>query len=155
MKRFEFKLEALLKIREIKEKQLKAKLGEILKEINQVKQDTEKNNLAITDAYLSQERLIENVAGAKMLEFYPFYIQGLKAKIEHNNNLVFALNKKYEEKVQELKIAMGEVKVVESFKEKEKIKHKKHEEKKLMETIEELMQMRRGQAGSSENETDI
>jgi flagellar protein FliJ len=143
MKKFKFKLDGLLKVREFREKKLKLELGEIMKEINSLKELNKELNNAISEAYRGQEQLLADSTGAKMLEFFPFFIEAKKEHIKNNENLIYSLQRKYEQKVHELTVAMGEVKVIDNLKDKEQTEYKKEADKKYQQDIEDLLHMKR------------
>jgi len=141
-KKFKFKLDGLLKVREFNEKKIKIELGEILKEISAVEEKIAVANKAIDEAYKSQEDLMKDPTAGQMVQFYPYFIQGKKEDIKNKENLLWALRKKYDKKIQELAEARGEVKVLENFKDKKKEEWRKDKEKKEQEAIEEILMMR-------------
>ncbi len=143
MKKFKFKLDGLLKVREFNEKKIKIELGEILKEIGATEEQIAKMNRDIDETYKAQEELVATSADGRLLQFFPFYIQGRKEDIKNKENLLWSLRKKYDNKVQELAQARGQVKVLENFKDKKKVEWTKEKDKKELETIEELLMIRR------------
>ncbi len=143
MKKFKFKLDGLLKLREFNEKKIKIELGEILKEINHIEELIAKMNRDIDDTYKAQDELIKSSADGRMLQFFPYYIQGRKEDIKNKETLLWSLRKKYQAKVEELAIARGQVKILENFKDKKVHEWKKERDKKEQETIEEILMMRR------------
>ena len=148
MQKFKFKLDALLKVREFKEKKIKIELGEILKEIGDVENKITEANKAIDETYEAQEAFMKDSSQGRMIQFFPYFIQGKKDDIKNKESLLWALKKKYDQKITELATARGEVKVMENFKEKKKGEYTKERNKKEMESIEEIIMMRR----HSENE---
>jgi flagellar FliJ protein len=143
MQKFKFKLDGLLKVREFKEKKVKIELGEILKEIGEVEGKIALANKAIDETYEAQEVLMKDPSSGRMLQFFPYFIQGKKDDIKNKENLLWALKKKYDVKIVELATARGQVKVMENFKEKKLGEYTKERNKKEMESIEELLMMRR------------
>lgn len=137
MKKFDFKLKGLLKIREFKETQVKNELGVILREINELKEQIDQFKVDIAEAYHAQEELTKQVVDSQMLTFFPYFIKGKEDHIETNENRIFALNKKYEAKLKELHQAKADVSVIENLKEKGEKAHKKEVDKKLQEVLEE------------------
>jgi len=142
MKKFKFKLQAVLKLREAKEKKLKTELGEIVQEIQSVKERMQEIDNDVEILYTAHDECLSTPSQGHMLKFYPEAVQGLKADKESNRNLLAALERRYDRKVQELKIAMGETKVMVKMKEKELTLHKKGVLKKEQETLEEILMMR-------------
>jgi flagellar FliJ protein len=143
MKKFKFKLDALLKLREFNEKKIKVELGEILKEINTTEELIDKMNRDIDEVYAMQEEMMKTDTFGRALHFFPFYINGRKEDIKNKTTLLWSLQKKYQVKIEELAKARGEVKVMENFKEKERVEFKKEQDKKEMSAIEELLMIRR------------
>lgn len=142
MQKFKFKLDGLLKLREFKEKKIKTELGEILKEIGQVEEKIALANRAIDETYEAQEVFIQDPTAGRMIQFFPYFIQGKKDEIKNKENLLWALRKKYDLKIVELATARGQVKVMENFKEKKKTEWTKVKNKKEQEAIEEILMMR-------------
>ena len=142
MQKFKFKLDGLLKVREFKEKKIKIELGEILREITAVEDKIAAANAAIAETYDAQEAFMKDPSSGQMLQFFPLFIQGKKEDIKNKENLMWSLKKKYDKKIAELATARGEVKVMENYKEKEHTEYKRVKNKKEMENIEELLQMR-------------
>jgi flagellar FliJ protein len=149
MQKFKFKLEAVLKMREFKEKKIKIELGEILKEISLVEEKIALANKAIDETYEAQETFMSDPSAGRMLQFFPYFIQGKKEEIKNSDNLMWALKKKYDAKILELATSRGEVKVMENFKDKKKGEWTKEYNKKQQEAIDELVMIRRhGQEGA-------
>ncbi|ATH08988.1 flagellar export protein FliJ [Halobacteriovorax marinus] len=143
MQKFKFKLDGLLKVREFKEKRLKIELGEILTQIQNTKDDITRLTNNIKETYESQEKFLADPSSGDMVKFFPRFIEAKKADIKNKENLLYALEKKFDEKQKELGIARGEVKVIENLKEKKSSEHKKKVEKKFQENVDELVQIRR------------
>ncbi len=141
-KKFKFKLDGLLKVREFKEKKIKIELGEILKEISLVESQIAEANVAIDETYKAQEDFMKDPSAGQMIQFFPFFIQGKKEDIKNKDNLLWSLRKKYDKKIAELAISRGEVKVLENFKDKKQVEWKKDKDKKEHEAIEEILMMR-------------
>ncbi len=142
MQKFNFKLNGLLKVREFKEKKIKIELGEILKEISGVEDNIKKLHQDIDETYKAQEDAMKLPAAGRMIQFFPYFIQGKKEDIKVKEHMLYALKKKYERKVQELAEARGEVKVLENFKDKKKTEWRKQYDKKIQEDMEEFVMLR-------------
>ena len=140
MKGYKFKLEAVLKIRKLKEEQCKMEIGRIQVEINKRKNDIKKHTAGIEQAYTSQEKLMEDGVSGQEARFYPYFVSGKRAHINAVQNEIDDLQSDVNSKFEELKILRGSVKVIDEMKEKDKIKYKKKIEKKQFEDIEEQVQ---------------
>ena len=151
MQKFKFKLDGLLKVREFKEKKIKIELGEILKEVGEVEGKIAFANKAIDETYEAQEAFMQDLSSGNMLQFFPVFIQVKKEDIKNKENLLWALKKKYDAKILELATARGQVKVMENFKEKKLGEWTKEKNKKEMESIEEILMMRRNGVDASKD----
>jgi len=143
MQKFKFKLDALLKVREFKEKRVKIELGEILKQISAVEEKIKFANEAIDETYKAQEAFMSDPSSGRMLQFFPYFIQGKKEDIKNQENLLWALKRKYDVKITELAQARGQVKIMENFKEKKKDEWTKIKNKKEQEDLDEIINIRR------------
>lgn len=141
--KFKFKLNGLLKVREFKEKAIKLELGKILNEIEAAKATIQRAQNDIEECYRAQEEFVSEPAAGRMVQFFPQFIQAKREEQKIQNNILFALNRKYEMKIKELALAKGEVKVIDNLKEKQQTEHKKQVEKKFQESVEELTMAKR------------
>ncbi|MCP4914287.1 MAG: hypothetical protein GY909_14335 [Oligoflexia bacterium] len=141
--KYKFKLDGLLKLRKFKEQQLKVQLGELVKEISFVEGEIAKAHAHIDETYTAQEDVISDEADGRMIRFFPYYLQGKREDIKAKESYLFALKKKYEIKLGEVREAMGEAKVIEKMKENDFKDYKSKRDKKMQENIEELIQIRR------------
>ncbi|EQC44774.1 flagellar export protein FliJ [Bacteriovorax sp. Seq25_V] len=136
--KFKFKLDGLLKVREFKEKRIKLELGEILKEIEEAKATIAKAQQDIEECYEAQEAFVSEPAAGRMVQFFPQYIQSRRDEQKIQENILYSLNRKYQEKIKELAQAKGEVKVIDNLKDKQQLEFNKKREKKFQENIDEL-----------------
>jgi flagellar FliJ protein len=143
MKGFKFKLDGLLKVREFKERALKVELGQILKQINEAEDEIIRLKKNIEETYEAQESFLAEPAAGDMIKFFPKFIETKNLAIDNQENLIFALKKKFDQKQNELGKARGEVKVIENLKEKKQTEYKKKLDKKHQENVDELVQIRR------------
>ena len=142
MKKHKFKLEAVMKHREAREKKVKSELGEIVQEIHRIKERMVEIDNDIEILYTSHEECISTPSSGRMLRFYPEAVEGLKSDKNQNNNLLAAMERRYQRKVEELKIAMGETKVMAKMKQKDLDQHKREVMKKELSALEEIVTMR-------------
>ena len=142
MKRFEFKLETLLKLKLMNEKKTKFELGSILNEMQKIKDDISKMNEDIMESYDAYDAFLTKPSCGDMLQFFPEFVKTKKSHIEAKENFLFGLTKKYDEKVLELNSRKADVKVMEGLKEKEEIKYNKVKARKDRENLEEFVSIR-------------
>ncbi|MCF8057677.1 MAG: flagellar export protein FliJ [Bacteriovoracaceae bacterium] len=143
-KKFKFKLEGLLKLRHFKEEQLKVELGKINSDIQNTKSRILELKKHIEEAYTSQEKVLKEKTDGQLARFFPYFIQAKREDIKNQENLLYSLNKKYQNKLKEVSIAMGESKLIHNMKDKEKSLWKKDRDKAEQADIEEALGMRRG-----------
>ncbi|MCO4792445.1 MAG: flagellar export protein FliJ [Bacteriovoracaceae bacterium] len=149
-KKYKFKLQGLMKLREFKEKRVKLELGEIVSEIQKNKEEIYTLGQQIEEAYTSYNESSKTGVDGKFLQFYPYYIQGKREDIKNKENLIYSLERRMEEKRIELSQARGDVKVVEKLKDKDFQEWKKHTTKKNQEDIDDLMSIRRNNSKRAE-----
>lgn len=142
MEKYKYKLEALLKLRKFKESALKVELGRINQEVASVKKSIEKLKDNINSTYKDQEVILSDATSGQMAQFYPRYIQSQREDIKNKENLLYSLQKKYEAKLREVSLAMGESKIITNMKEDDYKKYKNKIEKKQHENREEMSIMR-------------
>jgi flagellar protein FliJ len=140
MKGYKFKLEALLKMRKLKEDQCKMEIGRLQVEVKKIEDEIGAHNKSIDEAYQSQETILQNGAGGHELQFYPYFIQGKKNHIRKLEEKKIYWQKVVNQKFEELKMLRANVKVIEQLKEKDQITYKKQIDKKMHEKIEEQVQ---------------
>lgn len=140
MKKFKFKLEAILKMRELKEDQCKAEIGKIQSKINLLNDYKVSENQGIDKAYTDQEIGLGQGMKGQELHFHPYFIRGKRARINQIDTEVAELTDELTDKFEELKKLRADVKVIQKMKEKEKKKYKKEFNKKQFAQIEEQVQ---------------
>lgn len=140
IKKFKFKLEAVLKVRKLKEEQCKMEIGRIQVRINELKGFMQDNNDAIDAAYSDQETSLGSGVSGRELQFHPYFVSGKKANISVIEKETTMLKEQLEYRLSELNKLRGAVKLVEEMKTKEHTKYKKEKTKKEFEIIEEQVQ---------------
>ena len=141
---FKFKLSGLLKLRKFKEEKLKIEISSILKKIEDTKAEIKNVTENLKEVYLSQEELLKKGATGNIVRAYPEFIQAKREDIQGKKKYLETLVKKYEETMERMRKAMGDVKVIKKMELRDKKKHKLKMEKKNNEIIEEIINMRRG-----------
>ncbi len=143
MKKFKFTLEGLLKLREFKEKRLKTELGEIVREMEDLKHEIAELGRSIVNYYEQQDLVFARPIQARDIQQFPNFIKGLKAKRVLKEKALEEAGVRYQSKLKEMAQAMADVKLVENLKEKRRLDFVKHEEKRLQQEIEESYIMRK------------
>lgn len=141
MKQFKFRLNGLLKLREFREHKAKMELGQINQALSDVKNELAKLNRNIDEGYLSQEKMLQQPTPARLMQFYPYFSQGIREHIKKLYIKLGELNKSYDQKMLELNRLKGDVDIIEKLKEKERVKFMKVVEKKMEENIQDTVLM--------------
>lgn len=137
MKKYKFKLEALLKMRKLEEDQCKLKIGKLQSKKTELLKELENQNEGINEAYRSQEATISAGASGLDLRFYPYFVQGKRAATAKLKKEVGHLDALLEEAYNELKQFRAKAKVLEEMKEKDHKAFKKKANKEEHQKIEE------------------
>ena len=142
MKKYKFKLEALLRIRKFREKIVKQELGEIVSSIETTKEKQQMIEKEIFHYYKLQERSIRSGISAGELSLYPKILQTKRYEAKNTKENFDVLDQKYKEKVKELETALKEVRIIKNMKEKYRELFRKERNKENQRNIEELTQFR-------------
>jgi len=141
MKGFKFKLDALLKVRKLKEDKCKMEIGRLQVERKRKIDDIKNQNLGIDKAYGDQEASIKKGVTGLDIQFYPYFMQGKRTNIQLLKNEISHLDFQIEQKYKELSKLRADVKVLDSMKEEHQISYKKQLNKKIDQDLEEQVQI--------------
>lgn len=140
MKKYQFKLDAVLKLRKLKEENCRTELGLLNRALEQIEAKINHESDEIGKYYQIQESSLKNGAFAGKLQTIPGLIGAKDKAIE----LLKREKKRHEiyieEKKQELATLRGELKVMENLKEKDLSEWKKAYNKEVDQTVEEQTQ---------------
>ena len=148
---YKFKLEALLKVREFREHNLKIELGRIVQERESNNARIEQINRDIDEGYRSQDELVNGEITGNEIQFFPYYLQGKKDDLERTMKKLGEVEVSLQKKLQELAVARGESKLLENMRTNDFDRFKKDLEKKQHNQIEELFIMRAGRRVEEES----
>lgn len=143
MRKFKFSLDGLLKLREFKETEKKTELGFIISKIEESKEIIIQAELDIINYLEEQDKLIEDTTMARDIQQIIRYIRGLEAKKVKFKEELEGHYKAFELKKVELAKSMADAKLIANLKGKKQAAHKKHEDKKMQQELEELFNMRK------------
>jgi len=118
MRPFKFKLAALLRMREFKKQQIEVELGKIVQQINDLHEQLADLERQMSDAY---HIYAQRVAGMDLATCYQYagdFLKAAQAKKEELIEQGKQLEQAYQNKLQEMQRAMGDVKVMEKVKAK-------------------------------------
>ncbi|MBY0518420.1 MAG: flagellar FliJ family protein [Bacteriovoracaceae bacterium] len=141
MKRYQFRLEAVRKVRSMNEEACRSALGLLMVERQNLVELIETITHDIENSYKEQELHLTTGMRAGHLAFFPQAVSGREAKIKEVQAEMAKLDIKIEEKKIELNTKRAELKVVENLKEKDFLDWKKKYNKETDLKVEEMVQL--------------
>ena len=141
MKRYQFRLEAVRKVRSMKEELCRSELGLLMVERQNLVEQIETLRHDIESAYKEQEQHLAGGMKASHAAFFPMSVSGKEAKIKEVQNEMAALDVRIEEKKQELNQRRADLKLIENLKEKDFLAWKKAYNKETDLKVEEMVQL--------------
>lgn len=141
MKKYQFRLEPVLKVRKFKEETCRMELGQLLMELQKINDQLTHDQTQIDNYYKIQEgALASGGMSASQLQAFPMLVAGKNRNIDLLLNAQKRQEELVEEKKRELAIIKGELKVIESMKEKDFAKYRKDLNKEIDKKVEEQTQ---------------
>jgi flagellar protein FliJ len=141
IKKYQFRLDPVLKVRKLKEENCRMELGQLITELNQIEDQLRYDETEIDNYFKLQENILQNGVKAGQLQAFPMLISGKGRNIELLNKALERQKKLIEEKKQELAILKGELKVIENLKEKDFAEYRKALNKEIDNRVEEQTQI--------------
>ena len=141
MKRYQFRLEAVRKVRAKKEELCRSELGMLMVEKQNLVEQIETLRHDIEGAYQEQEKHMAGGMKASHAAFFPMAVSGKEAKIREIQNDMSALDARIEAKKQELNQSRADLKLIENLKEKDFLDWKKAYNKETDLKVEEMVQL--------------
>jgi flagellar FliJ protein len=140
MKKYAFRLEAVLKLRKLKEENCRMELGQLILYLNKIEDQINHEKSEINKYYEIQEGALKNGAKGSQINAFPMLVS---AK-DQNINLLERDKKKQEELIADKKMELaqlrGDLKVMENLKEKDFQDHRKALNKEIDQKVEEQTQ---------------
>ena len=140
MKRYAFRLEAVLKLRKLKEENCRMELGRLIADLQLFEEQLSHERNQIQNYYGIQENSLKTGIRGNQIQAFPMLV----AAKEKNIQLLLRDKKQQqhliEEKTRELAVLRGELKVIENLKEKDFSEWKKAYNKDMDQKIEEQTQ---------------
>ena len=140
MKKYQFRLEPVLKVRKFKEETCRMELGELLNELKKIEDQLKHDQEQIDNYYKIQEGALKTGMTAAQLQAFPMLVAGKSRNIELLENAKIRQERLVEEKKKELAVVKGELKLIESMKEKDFAKYRKEVNKEIDQKVEEQTQ---------------
>ncbi len=140
MKKYAFRLEAVLKLRKLKEENCRMELGQLILYLNKIEDQISHEKSEINKYYEIQEGALKNGAKGSQINAFPMLI-GAK---DQNINLLERDKKKQEELIADKKMELaqlrGDLKVMDNLKEKDFQEYRKALNKEIDQKVEEQTQ---------------
>ena len=141
MKKYQFRLEAVLKLRKFKEESCRMELGQLLMQLNKIDDQLEYERKEIDSYYKIQEGALKNGMNGGQLQAFPMLVAAKERNIQLLSRDRVHQERIVEEKKQELAVFRGELKVIENLKEKDFEAYKKALNKEIDQKVEEQTQI--------------
>jgi flagellar FliJ protein len=141
MKKYEFKLEAVLKLRKLNEENCRMELGALMLEMQKIDNQVEYEKQQIDIYYKMQEEALKVGAGGAQLQLIPNMVAAKTKNIQLLNRDKRKQQQLIDAKRQELAVVKGELKVMENLKEKDFQEYKKALNKEIDQKVEEQTQL--------------
>jgi flagellar protein FliJ len=140
VKKFQFRLETVLKLRQREEEKCRQELGLLILKRNEIEKKIEKLNNEIDQIYQEQrDQLTMGILG-RHVSYYPVHVDGHKSKIDSLKKMLFEQDEIINDKKNELSDKKSKLQIMEKLKEKDKFQWKKEYNKFVDNNFEEMTQ---------------
>lgn len=140
MKKYIFRLEAVLKLRKLKEENCRSELGRLISYLTKIDDQLNHERKEIDNYYHIQEYAMKNGVRGDQVQAFPMLVAAKEKNIQllqkERSDQEFLI----EDKKQELAIVRGELKVIENLKEKDYNEYRKAVGKEIDQKVEEQTQ---------------
>ncbi|WPU64916.1 flagellar export protein FliJ [Peredibacter starrii] len=140
MKRYQFRLDPVLKLRKLKEENCRMELGQLLMELNRIEDQLAHDKNEIDTYYKIQEGGLKTGMSGGQLQAFPMLIAAKNKNLELLERDKRRQEQKVADKKQELAQLRGDLKVMESMKEKDYEQYRKALNKEIDQKVEEQTQ---------------
>lgn len=140
MKRYQFRLDPVLKLRKLKEENCRMELGQLLTALNRLQDQLKHDREEIQNYYRIQEGALKGGMTAAQIQTFPMLVQGKERNIELLKRDIKRQEELIVEKKQELAKLRGDLKVIENLKEKDYEQYRKAVNKEIDQKVEEQTQ---------------
>lgn len=140
MKKYTFRLEAVLKLRKLKEENCRSELGRLISYLTKIDDQLNHERKEIDNYYQIQESAMKNGVRGDQVQAFPMLVAAKEKNIQllqkERSDQEFLID----DKKQELAIVRGELKVIENLKEKDYNEYRKAVGKEIDQKVEEQTQ---------------
>ena len=140
MKKYTFRLEAVLKVRKLKEENCRSELGQLISYLGKIDEQLNHERKEIDNYYQIQESAMKAGVRGDQVQAFPMLVAAKEKNIQllqkERSDQEFLID----DKKQELAIVRGELKVIENLKEKDYNEYRKATNKEIDQKVEEQTQ---------------
>lgn len=141
MKRYKFRLEAVLKVRKMVEESCRNELGMLMVEKQNYLNEVATLESDIQKTYTANEKAMSEGMKASHVSFFPLVIEGKTAHIKKIEGMIGNVDSRIQSKLEELRIKKADLKAVEKLREKDFEVWKKAYNKEVDMKVEEMVQL--------------
>ncbi len=141
MRKFQFRLEAVLKLRKLREENCRTELGILNRFLESIHAQIAHDRNEIQKYFLMQENSLRNGIPASQLQTFPGLIAAKDKNIQLREREIKRQEELIQQKKEELAILRGDLKVMENMKEKDFGEWKKAYNKDVDQKVEEQTQI--------------
>ena len=147
MKRFKYKLDTVLKLRDFEKKKIELELGHLNKKIKSTEDLIEEiySQLKLTQEEVNRggkDRRLDS----SLIKYFPQFLKAKNQELKNEKEKLSSLLKERDVIIESLNVASGKVKILEKDKEKKRLNFLKDEMKKDESSREDLWNILRGSA---------
>lgn len=147
MKRFKYKLDTVLKLRDFEKKKIELELGRLNKNIKNIEDLIKEIH---TQLKLTQQEVNRSGKGKRLdislIKYFPQFLKAKSQELENEEEKLSSLLKERDIIIENLNVATGKVKVLEKDKEKKRLNFLKDQMKKDESSREDLRNIFKGSA---------
>lgn len=140
MKKYTFRLEAVLKLRKLKEENCRMELGVMMGELGRLDGQLAHDRKEIENYFKIQEASLKSGVRGDQVQAFPMLVSAKERNIQLLLRDKKIQEQKIEEKKSELAALRGELKVIENLKEKDYTEYRKAVNKEIDQKVEEQTQ---------------
>lgn len=140
MRRFEFRMKPVLKLRKVKEENCRMELGRLTMELARIEDQLKHEKQEIENYFQLQEGSLKTGMKASQLQAFPMLVEAKDKNIELLLAAKTRQEQLIEDKKKELATLRGELKVIENLQEKDYQEWRKAVDKEIDQKVEEQTQ---------------
>jgi len=137
MKRYSFRLEAVLKLKKLKEENCRSELGRLIMQLQKIESEIDREKKEITKYYEIQENSLSKGISAHEIQTFPLLVKGKEKNIALLDQNKSRQEKLITDKKIELAQLRGDLKIFENMKQKDFEEYRKAYNKDMDQKVEE------------------